>query len=263
MHQFEVWAPNAGKVAVELNGKSVSMLGPDEHGQWSLNVDDAGSGADYGYLLDDDAKVYPDPRSRWQPQGVHNRSRVYDQSAFIWTDDAFQPKPLASGIIYELHIGTFTEECTLDAAIAKLDHLVNLGVTHIELMPVAAFAGDRGWGYDGVALFAVHEIYGGPDALKRFVDAAHRRGSRCYSTWYTTTSVRWEITPASSVRISSIPITPPGVGRSISTAPVRTRSGAFSVTTPSCGCGTFILTVCASMRFTRCSTALQFTSSSS
>jgi maltooligosyltrehalose trehalohydrolase len=176
MHQFEVWAPNAGKVAVELNGKSVSMLGPDEHGQWSLNVDDAGSGADYGYLLDDDAKVYPDPRSRWQPQGVHNRSRVYDQSAFIWTDDAFQPKPLASGIIYELHIGTFTEECTLDAAIAKLDHLVNLGVTHIELMPVAAFAGDRGWGYDGVALFAVHEIYGGPDALKRFVDAAHRKG---------------------------------------------------------------------------------------
>jgi maltooligosyltrehalose trehalohydrolase len=176
MHRFEVWAPNAEKVAVEVKGRSVSMLGPDERGQWSLNVDDAGPGADYGYLLDDDAKVYPDPRSRWQPQGVHNRSRIYDQTVFGWTDDSFQPKPLASGIIYEVHIGTFTEEGTLDAAIAKLDHLADLGVTHIELMPVAAFAGDRGWGYDGVALFAVHEIYGGPDGLKRFVDAAHRKG---------------------------------------------------------------------------------------
>ena len=175
MHQFEVWAPDARKAAVEVNGKIIPMLGPDERGGWRMSVEDAGPGTDYGYLLDDDAKVYPDPRSQWQPHGVHNRSRVYDQKAFVWSDDDFQPKPLASGIMYELHIGTFTEVGTLDAAIDKLDHLVDLGVTHIELMPVAAFAGDRGWGYDGVALFAVHEIYGGPDALKRFVNAAHRK----------------------------------------------------------------------------------------
>jgi maltooligosyltrehalose trehalohydrolase len=176
MHQFEVWAPDAGKVTVEVDGKALPMGGPDERGWWRLDVEDAGAGTDYGYSLDDDDKVYPDPRSQWQPQGVHNRSRIYDQTAFVWSDSGFQPRPLASGIIYELHIGTFTEEGTLDAAIDKLNHFADLGVTHIELMPLAAFAGDRGWGYDGVALFAVHEIYGGPDALKRFVDAAHQKG---------------------------------------------------------------------------------------
>ena len=93
-----------------------------------------------------------------------------------WSDRQFQAPPLSSAIIYELHIGTFTPEGTLDSAIAKLDHLVDLGITHVELMPVAAFDGNHGWGYDGVALFAVHEPYGGPDALKRFVDAAHARG---------------------------------------------------------------------------------------
>ena len=157
MHQFEVWAPDARRVAVEVDGKALPMLGPDVRGWWRLDVEQAGPGTEYGYLLDDDAKAYPDPRSHWQPYGVHNRSRIYDQTAFAWGDAGFQPKPLASGILYELHIGTFTEQGTLDAAIGKLDYLANLGVTHIELMPVAAFAGDRGWGYDGVALFAVHE----------------------------------------------------------------------------------------------------------
>ena len=111
-----------------------------------------------------------------QPQGVHGLSRVYDQNAFAWSDTGFQPRPLSSAVIYELHIGTFTTEGTLDGAIAKLDELVNLGITHVELMPVAAFDGVHGWGYDGVALFAVHQPYGGPDALKRFVDAAHAKG---------------------------------------------------------------------------------------
>ena len=96
--------------------------------------------------------------------GVHGLSRVYDQGAFAWTDTQFQAPPLASAVVYELHIGTFTREGTLDAAIEKLDYLVDLGITHVELMPVAAFAGNHGWGYDGVALFAVHEPYGGPDA---------------------------------------------------------------------------------------------------
>lgn len=152
------------------------MTGPDPHGWWSLEVDHAGVGTDYGFLIDDDPTPYPDPRSMHQPSGVHGLSRVVDHSLFQWSDPAFQPRPLSGAVLYELHIGTFTPEGTLDSAIGKLDHLVHLGITHVELMPVAAFAGDYGWGYDGVALFAVHEPYGGPDALKRFVDAAHAKG---------------------------------------------------------------------------------------
>ena len=101
---------------------------------------------------------------------------MYDQAAFAWHDEGWQAPPLASAILYEMHVGTFTPGGTLDSAIERLDYLVELGVTHVELMPVAEFAGDRGWGYDGVDLFAVAEHYGGPDGLKRFVDACHARG---------------------------------------------------------------------------------------
>jgi maltooligosyltrehalose trehalohydrolase len=163
-------------MAVKVNGITLPMQGPDEQDWWQLEVDKAGAGADYGYLIDDDETLYPDPRSQWQPNGVHGLSRLYDQNLFAWSDAKFQAPPLASGVIYELHIGTFTQEGTLDAAIAKLDYLADLGVTHVELMPVASFAGHHGWGYDGVALFAVHQPYGGPDALKRFVNAAHNKG---------------------------------------------------------------------------------------
>lgn len=147
-----------------------------DHGWWSAEVEAASTGSDYGFLIDDDPKVYPDPRSLWQPRGVHDLSRIYDHGAFSWSDAGFQAPPLSGAIIYELHVGTFTPEGTLDSAIDKLEYLKRLGITHVELMPVAAFAGNHGWGYDGVALFAVHEPYGGPDALKRFVDASHRRG---------------------------------------------------------------------------------------
>jgi len=176
MHRFEIWAPRATKMAVQVDDIQRLMRGPDEHGWWWLDVHGGGPGTDYGYLIDDDPAVYPDPRSRWQPSGVHGLSRLYDRAAFEWCDAHFQPPPLASAVIYELHIGTFTPEGTLDAAISKLDHLLNLGVTHLELMPVASFAGNCGWGYDGVALFAVQQAYGGADALKRFVNAAHRKG---------------------------------------------------------------------------------------
>lgn len=176
MHRFEVWAPLPQKVALRVNNNTAPMHGPDAQGWWRLDVDEAGPGSDYGYLLDDDERCYPDPRSQWQPRGVHGMSRLYNQDSFGWSDVKFQAPPLASGVVYELHVGTFTQEGTLDAAIGKLDHLVELGVTHVELMPVASFAGNHGWGYDGVALFAVHEPYGGPDALKRFVNAAHAKG---------------------------------------------------------------------------------------
>ncbi|HEV2326022.1 MAG TPA: malto-oligosyltrehalose trehalohydrolase [Terracidiphilus sp.] len=176
MHLFEAWAPKAEKLAVKVDGSTTTMAGPDRQGWWRAEAADAGPGSNYGFLIDDDERCYPDPRSRWQPDGVHALSRVYDQNAFAWEDPGFQAAPLSSAIIYELHAGTFTPEGTLDAAIHKLSYLVELGITHIELMPVASFEGDRGWGYDGVALFSVHQPYGGPDALKRFVNAAHKHG---------------------------------------------------------------------------------------
>jgi maltooligosyltrehalose trehalohydrolase len=112
----------------------------------------------------------------WMPNGVHGLSRVYDVGAFAWTDEHWNAPPLASGVIYEMHVGTFTPEGTFDDAIKRLAHLAELGVTHVELMPVAEFPGDFGWGYDGVALFATRDLYGGPDGLKRFVDACHSQG---------------------------------------------------------------------------------------
>jgi maltooligosyltrehalose trehalohydrolase len=175
MHTFAIWAPFAKRVSISVNGVTQVMEGPDPH-QWWRWRSDTGSGINYGFLIDDDSKVYPDPRSAWQPNGVHALSRLYDHDAFAWTDEKFQAPPLASSIVYELHIGTFTPEGTFDAAIQHLDHLVRLGVTHVELMPVASFEGQHGWGYDGVALYSVHEPYGGPDRLKRFVNATHAKG---------------------------------------------------------------------------------------
>ncbi len=131
---------------------------------------------DYGYLLDDSEQVLPDPRSRRQPRGVHERSRTFDPDAFAWTDDQWTGRQLAGSVVYELHIGTFTPEGTLDAAAERLDHLVTLGVDLVELLPVNAFNGTHNWGYDGVLWSAVHEQYGGPAAYQRFVDAAHAAG---------------------------------------------------------------------------------------
>jgi maltooligosyltrehalose trehalohydrolase len=148
----------------------------EPRGWWAAAVDKAHAGSRYGFVLDDDKTPVPDPRSARQPDGVHGLSELVDHAAFVWTDQSWRPPTLASGVIYELHVGTFTTEGTLDAAIGKLDYLRELGITHISLMPLAAAEGERGWGYDGVALYAPLEAYGGPDAAKRFVDAAHRRG---------------------------------------------------------------------------------------
>ena len=133
------------------------------------------SRADYAFSLDGGPPL-PDPRSPYQPNGVHGLSRPVDHSAFEWRHTKWRPAPLSSAIIYECHIGTFTPSGTFDAAVERLGYLRDLGVTHIELMPVAEFSGARGWGYDGVDLFAPHHSYGGPDAMKRFVDAAHGHG---------------------------------------------------------------------------------------
>jgi maltooligosyltrehalose trehalohydrolase len=143
---------------------------------WAVMVEAAHAGSRYGFLLDDDEKPLPDPRSERQPEGVHALSEVVDHSAFRWSDAGWRPPTLGSAVIYELHAGTFTPEGTLDAAIGKLEYLRDLGITYISVMPLASAEGNRGWGYDGVALYAPLEAYGGPDAVKRFVDAAHACG---------------------------------------------------------------------------------------
>jgi len=176
MHDFGVWAPKAQRVAVKIGERLYPMSREGDCGWWHAYVQEAGPGTDYGFVLDDDPKEWPDPRSQWQPFGVHGASRVYDQAAFAWSDRGWDALPLSSAVIYELHVGTFTPGGTFDSMIERLEYLVELGITHVELMPVAAFPGGQGWGYDGAALFAVTEQYGGPDGLKRLVDACHARG---------------------------------------------------------------------------------------
>jgi len=169
---FKVWAPAAARVRLRAGGTDHD-LSAAEHGWWRVDLDDV---TDYAYLLDDDPTPLPDPRSLRQPGGVHGPSRLYDHAAFRWTDTSWTGRTLPGGVIYELHLGTFTPEGTFDAGIDRLDHLVDLGVDLVELLPVNAFNGVHNWGYDGVCWYAVHEPYGGPDGMKRFVDACHDRG---------------------------------------------------------------------------------------
>jgi len=174
MNTFQVWAPLPKKVEVLVgDGKFPMIAEPD--GWWTAEISPAKAGDDYGFILDGEGP-FPDPRSPSQPNGVHKLSRLVDQNSFHWTDKNFQAPPLSSAIFYELHIGTFTPAGTFLAAIEKLDYLVALGVTHVELMPVVEFSGDYGWGYDGVDLFAPHHAYGTHDGLKKLVDACHARG---------------------------------------------------------------------------------------
>lgn len=168
-----VWAPSAKQVELERNGCKTSLR-RESSGWWTAPAFTQVPG-DYRFCIDGGAPL-PDPRSPCQPAGVHGPSRSVDHAEFVWTDRGFRAPPLSSAIIYELHIGTFTPEGTFDSAISRLDALLDLGVTHVELMPVAQFPGAYGWGYDGVDLFAPYHGYGGPDGLKRLVDACHARG---------------------------------------------------------------------------------------
>ena len=201
-----VWAPHAEEVDLEWSPvlpaaddpavgppddsavtrpRRVPMT-PTDDGWWcwvpGAGAEGAGTASpiDYAFVLDGAEPSLPDPRSAWQPHGVHGPSRTYDTSAFAWRDTGWRGPRGGAGVlgavVYELHVGTFTGEGTLDAAIGRLDHLVELGVDVVEVMPVAAFPGRWNWGYDGVSLYAVHDGYGGPEALQRFVDACHARG---------------------------------------------------------------------------------------
>lgn len=178
MPEFAVWAPRPERVQLDLDG-ALHPMTRGEDDWWRVEVD-AAPDARYGFVLDDDPKVLPDPRSARQPDGVHERSQLWQPAPDAWTDGGWAGRRIEGAekgqVIYELHTGTFTPEGTFDAAIDKLDHLVDLGVDFVELMPVNAFGGTHGWGYDGVLWYAVHEPYGGPDALIRLIDACHRRG---------------------------------------------------------------------------------------
>jgi maltooligosyltrehalose trehalohydrolase len=166
--EFRVWAPRPKAVSVRDHA-----LQPVGYGIWEA-VLDAEPGDDYHLVLD--GRRHPDPMSRWQPQGLRGPSRVVDPDAFEWSDAGWDGVPLTELVLYELHVGTFTAEGTFEAAIPHLRGLRDLGVTAIELMPVSEFPGVRGWGYDSVYLQAPHHAYGGPDGLRRLVDAAHAEG---------------------------------------------------------------------------------------
>jgi maltooligosyltrehalose trehalohydrolase len=176
--RFVVWAPRAHELSVRVRTGSAAgdyQLERRSNGIFSAMVSGVKAGDDYTYRIDGGPER-PDPASRWQPYGVHGASRVVDPDAFGWTDGAWRGIEMADYLIYEMHVGTFTPEGTFDAVIPRLAALRELGITAIELMPVAQFPGERNWGYDGVQLYAPQNSYGGPEALKRLVNAAHAEG---------------------------------------------------------------------------------------
>jgi maltooligosyltrehalose trehalohydrolase len=172
--QFRVWAPRATSLAVQLSsGRRIPMERTGE--DFTVVIQEVRPGDAYS-LVFEDGRTRPDPVSRFQPNGVHGVSQVVDPNAFIWSDQHWAGLPLMDYILYELHIGTFTEEGTFESAISKLDHLRELGITAVELMPVCEFPGTRNWGYDGVDLYAPHSAYGGPGGLKTLINACHQAG---------------------------------------------------------------------------------------
>jgi maltooligosyltrehalose trehalohydrolase len=170
--EFRAWAPRAERVAVRVGGND-HELADEGYGIRAARVP-AAAGDDYWLVLD--GRRLPDPSSRCQPQGLRGRSRVVDPGSFAWTDRRFRAAPLRDAVLYEMHVGAFTREGTFAAAAGRLRELAQLGVTHVELMPIAEFPGRHGWGYDGVYLSAAHSAYGGPHGLQRLVDAAHAAG---------------------------------------------------------------------------------------
>ena len=179
--EFRVWAPNLTSLAVRVMGgnegepsRTIPMRQSSDS-EFVATVPQVGAGADYVYVLDGE-RERPDPVSRWQPGGVHAPSRVVDPASFRWSDQGWSGIPLRDFIIYELHTGTFTRDGTFAGVIARLPYLRDLGVTAIEIMPVAEVPGNRNWGYDGASLYASQSSYGGPTGLKKLVDACHQHG---------------------------------------------------------------------------------------
>ncbi|MDB5219546.1 MAG: 1,4-alpha-glucan-branching protein [Myxococcaceae bacterium] len=177
---FRVFAPKRRRVEVVIESAGIPprtlKLTRDADGFFAGLCDGVRAGALYRLRLDDEAELYPDPASRFQPDGPHGPSQVIDPSSFTWTDQAWPGVKLPGQVLYEMHVGTFTNEGTLASAMRELEELRNAGITLIELMPVAEFPGRFGWGYDGVDLYAPTRLYGQPDDLRAFVDRAHALG---------------------------------------------------------------------------------------
>ena len=172
--EFCIWAPFAENVEVIIKGSERSQpLSKDDKGYWSKNLQDVKPGEFYKFRIDD--REFPDPASLSQPEGVHSWSQIIDHNSFSWQDDNWNSRELDEMIIYELHVGTFTTQGTFEAIIEKLDHLEELGINTIELMPVSQFPGGRNWGYDGIYPFAAQNSYGGVEGLKKLIDACHGR----------------------------------------------------------------------------------------
>ncbi len=167
---FGVWAPRCQSVDVAIEGRHPQPMGRDADGVFTATLGDLAPGTRYKYRLDGE-RYRPDPVSRWQPEGVHGASAVVDPRRFLWTDQDFRGHAPSDLVIYELHVGTFTAAGTFEAIVPHLPALADLGVTAVQLMPVAEFPGSRNWGYDGVHLYAPQSTYGGPRGLRRLVDA--------------------------------------------------------------------------------------------
>ncbi len=173
---FRLWAPAAAEMWLDIDGGGTHRMSPEPNGYVAAFIETAGVGARYGFRRDGDERRLPDPASRFQPEGPHGPSEVVDPATFAWADAAWRGIPPERLVIYEMHVGTFTPEGTWAAAMRHLPALAELGITCIEMMPVADFPGRFGWGYDGVDLFAPTRLYGRPDDLRRFVDRAHAVG---------------------------------------------------------------------------------------
>ncbi len=172
--RFTVWAPFRRTVGLIIGRNRLLGMDRDEWGYWTVEVGDVSAGETYLFSLDGDANR-PDPASNWQPDGVFGPSVIVDHNSFVWGDGGWRRPALSDMVMYELHIGTFTPEGTFEQAARFLDRLIELGVNTVEVMPVGQFPGSRGWGYDGVYLFAPQSSYGGPSGLKHLVNECHRK----------------------------------------------------------------------------------------
>src|SRR5436190_5777773 len=175
--QFRLWTTRLRNVQVVIREDPPRILHmrAEHGGEFTVFAEGLRAGSDYMFLTEEGRQL-PDPVSRWQPHGVHGPSRVVDPAAFPWSDQDWRGIPLKDYLIYELHTGTFTPEGTFESIIPRLPYLRELGVTAVELMPVAEFPGRRNWGYDGVGMYAPQSTYGGPAGLKMLIDACHRNG---------------------------------------------------------------------------------------
>ena len=173
---FRVWAPRRQRLSVVLDDGTEHPLERGTDGHHAGRIEGVGAGARYRFRLDGDHTLYPDPASRFQPEGPHGPSQIVDPGAFRWSDRAWPGIRLPGQVVYEMHVGTFTPEGNWAGASAKLPFLKDVGITVVEVMPVAEFPGRFGWGYDGVDLYAPTHLYGTPDDMRSFVDAAHALG---------------------------------------------------------------------------------------